>query len=98
MEGLPESKEDPRSDRDLKADALSRDHLLTQLPQNVWRKACQRAKMNAKRARHEEVKALSDLFAADHLVSKDDESAGIDKEHFGMVILRLGCLPSGGPM
>eukprot|EP00972_Heterocapsa_arctica_P073342 10831532-Heterocapsa_arctica.AAC.1 len=55
-DGNPD-EEEPKSDRDLKADALSREHLLTHIPKNVWCKACQRAKMNAKRARRKANKA-----------------------------------------
>ncbi len=81
--------------KDLKAIALSREHLLTHLPKNPWCHACQRSKVNAKRARRKankaarlaEIRVFGDLVTADHLVSKNDVSAGIDDESFGMVIL-----------
>ena len=83
------------SQKDLKAVAASREHLLTRIPKNAWCRACQRAKMNAKRARRRtnkaarmaEIRVFGDLVTADHLVSKNDVSAGIDDEGYGMVIL-----------
>eukprot|EP00972_Heterocapsa_arctica_P068983 10194281-Heterocapsa_arctica.AAC.1 len=64
-----------KSDKDLKAEALSREHLLTHIPKNVWCKTCARAKMNAKRARRKANKAehqaeprvFGDLVTADHM-------------------------------
>eukprot|EP00972_Heterocapsa_arctica_P057731 8516566-Heterocapsa_arctica.AAC.1 len=71
---VPEEAQDP-GQKDLKAVALSRDHLLTHIPKNAWCRACQRAKMLAKRARRKankadriaEIRAFGDLVTADHL-------------------------------
>ena len=81
-------------ERDLKKEALSVHHLLTHMPKNRYCAACMKAKMQKAHCRKKKGESLGprplnfgDQITADHLISKDEASHGIDSQKVAMVIL-----------
>jgi hypothetical protein len=71
--------------RDLKAEAVSREHLMTHMPKNKWCPACQRAKMQHKACRSGSTlgpvpESFGDQVTADHIVSRSEASQGLTGE------------------
>ena len=76
--------------RNRKEEACSKQHLLTHLPKNPYCVGCLRAKMNAKRVHKHQAqssaKAFGDIVTADHLIARNADGDGIDKEKVAIVI------------
>ncbi|MCP4242093.1 MAG: hypothetical protein GY772_16170, partial [bacterium] len=89
----PEEEEEKKK-RDLKVEALSREHLMTHLPKNPWCPACQRAKLQrapcARQPPSGEPKAFGDVVTADHIVSHSPVSMGIQGERDALVVKDRG--------
>ena len=83
--------------KDLKAEALTLQHLMTHTPKNPWCPVCQVAKMQ-KRPHKRRVKGISldksepvqfcRMVTADHVVSQSDLSMGVTGDKDALVI---GC-------
>ena len=91
--------------RDLKAEAVSREHLMTHMPKNKWCPACQRAKMQHKACRKGSSlgpvpESFGDQVTADHIVSRSEASQGLTGEKNALVLLDratgyIECFPLG---
>ena len=91
--------------RDLKAEVVSRVHLMTHMPKNKWCPACQRAKMQHKACRSGSSlglvpEAFGDQVTADHIVSRSEISQGLIGEKNALVLLDratgyIDCFPLG---
>jgi len=78
--------------RDLKAEAVSIEHLMTHLPKNPHCTSCQRSKMQRKPCRRgaglgKRPKNFGDQVTADHIVTYSDESQGILGQKAALVIM-----------
>ena len=74
-----------RPGRDLRAEAVSREHLMTHMPKNKYCPACQRAKMQHKPCRSGSSlgpvpESFGDQVTADHIVSRSEISQGLTGE------------------
>jgi hypothetical protein len=91
--------------RDLKAEAVSREHLMTHMPKNKYCPACQRAKMQHKPCRSGSSlgpapESFGDQVTADHIESRSEASQGLTGEKNALVLLDrttgyIECFPLG---
>ena len=91
--------------RDLKAEAVSRERLMTHMPKNKWCPACQSAKMQHKACRSGSSlgpvpESWGDQATADHIVSRSEASQGLTGEKNALVLLDratwyIECFPLG---
>jgi hypothetical protein len=84
-DAIAEQEEGDPPGRDLKAEAVSREHLMTHMPKNKWCPACQRAKMQHKACRRGSTlgpvpESFGDQVTADHIVSRSEASQGLTGE------------------
>ena len=79
--------------RDLKAEAVSLEHLITHTPFNGRCSSCLRAKMLRKPARRIEhdpalaPKKFGDLVNADHIIAHSDEAMGLTGERDALAVV-----------
>ena len=96
VEPPPEEHAVARKPRDLKAEAMSRDHLLTHTPHNPYCESCVRAKMTRRPARRiakdkEKLPTkFGELANADYIVAQSEESMGLTGERDALVIVDRG--------
>ena len=79
--------------RDLKAEAVSLEHMMTHTPYNVHCPSCVRAKMLRRLARrvvHDPAampNKFGDLVNADHIIAHSDEAMGLTGERDALVVV-----------
>ena len=87
MDDVPE-----KSERDLKAEAVSVTHLMTHTPKNPYCSACQRSKVQRKPCRRKKwFKGLrptefGEQVTADHVIANSERSMGVTGDKSAIVI------------
>ena len=102
---VAEAEDSDPPGRDLKAEAASREHMMTHMPKNKWCPACQRAKMQHKACRRGSSlgpvpESFGDQVTADHIISRSTASQGLTGEKNALVLLDratgyIECYPLG---